>query len=114
MKGSTATGRDAMRFQLALISTLAAACAGAPAAHAQVSDDIVRIGVLNDQSGLYADLGGPGSAVAAKMAHEDAGGAVLGEPADMQFAHHQSKCDVGAARARQWFEVGKVDLAIGF
>jgi branched-chain amino acid transport system substrate-binding protein len=103
-----------MRFQLALISTLAAACVGAPAARAQISDDVVRIGVLNDQSGLYADLGGPGSVVAAKMAVEDAGGTVLGKPVEIVFADHQNKSDVGAAIARQWFEVGKVDMAIGF
>jgi branched-chain amino acid transport system substrate-binding protein len=103
-----------MRFQLVIISTLAAACIGAPAARAQVSDDVVRIGVLNDQSGLYADLGGPGSTVAAKMAVEDAGGSVLGKPVEIVVADHQNKSDVGAAIARQWFEVGKVDMAIGF
>ena len=83
-------------------------------AHAQVSDDVVRIGVLNDQSGLYADLGGPGSVVAARMAVEDAGGAVLGKPVEIVFADHQNKSDIGAAIARQWFDVGKVDMAIGF
>jgi len=103
-----------MRFQLAVISILAAACVGVPAARAQVSDDVVRIGVLNDQSGLYADLGGPGTVVAAKMAVEDAGGTVLGKPVEIVFADHQNKSDVGAAVARQWFEVGKVDMAIGF
>jgi branched-chain amino acid transport system substrate-binding protein len=103
-----------MRFQLVVISALAAACTGAPAARAQISDDVVRIGVLNDQSGLYADLGGPGSVVAARMAVEDAGGTVLGKPVDIVFADHQNKSDVGAAIARQWFEVGKVDMAIGF
>jgi branched-chain amino acid transport system substrate-binding protein len=103
-----------MRFQLVIISTLAAACIGAPAARAQVSDDVVRIGVLNDQSGLYADLGGPGSVVAARMAVEDAGGSVLGKPVEIVVADHQNKSDVGAAIARQWFEVGKVDMAIGF
>jgi branched-chain amino acid transport system substrate-binding protein len=103
-----------MRFQLVVISALAAACTGAPAARAQISDDVVRIGVLNDQSGLYADLGGPGSVVAARMAVEDVGGTVLGKPVEIVFADHQNKSDVGAAVARQWFEVGKVDLAIGF
>jgi branched-chain amino acid transport system substrate-binding protein len=103
-----------MRFKLALISSLAAACIGASAARAQISDDVVRIGVLNDQSGLYADLGGPGSVVAAKMAVEDAGGTVLGKPVEIVFADHQNKSDIGAAVARQWFEVGKVDVAIGF
>ncbi len=103
-----------MRLQLALISAFAIACTGATAAHAQVSDDVVRIGVLNDQSGLYADLGGPGSVVAARMAVEDAGGSVLGKPVEIVFADHQNKSDVGAAIARQWFDIGKVDMAIGF
>ena len=75
-----------MRFQLVFISTLLAACACAPAARAQISDDVVRIGVLNDQSGLYADLGGPGTVVAANMAVADAGGSVLGKPVEIVFA----------------------------
>jgi branched-chain amino acid transport system substrate-binding protein len=103
-----------MRFQLVLISALAAANLFASAARAQISDDVVRIGVLNDQSGLYADLGGPGSVVAARMAVEDAGGTVLGKPVEIVFADHQNKSDIGAAIARQWFEIGKVDMAIGF
>jgi branched-chain amino acid transport system substrate-binding protein len=103
-----------VRLQLALISALAIACTGATAVQAQVSDDVVRIGVLNDQSGLYADLGGPGSVVAARMAVEDAGGSVLGKPVEIVFADHQNKSDVGAAIARQWFDIGKVDMAIGF
>ena len=75
---------------------------------------IPRSLVLNDQSCLYADLGGPGSVVAARMAVEDAGGAVLSKPVEIVFADHQNKSDVGAAIAREWFEVGKVDMAIGF
>ena len=70
--------------------------------------------MLNDQSGLYADLGGPGSVIAARMAVEDAGGTVLGKPIEIVFADHQNKSDVGVGIARQWFEVGKVDMAIGF
>src|SRR6202451_2324039 len=95
---------------------LACAAVGSRAdcARAQVSDGIVRIGVLKDQSGLYADLGGPGSVVAAKMAVEDAGGSVLGKPVDVVFADHQNKADIGAAIARQWFDAERVDLAIGF
>jgi len=103
-----------VRLQLALISALAIAGIDISAARAQVSDDVVRIGVLNDQSGLYADLGGPGSVTAARMAVEDAGGAVLGKPVEIVFADHQNKSDIGAALARQWFDVGKVDMAIGF
>ena len=103
-----------MRYPSALVSSLVIFFLAAPAALAQVSDDVVRIGVLNDQSSLYADAGGPGSVVAARMAVEDAGGSVLGKPVEIVFADHQNKADIGATIARQWFEVGKVDMAIGF
>ncbi len=103
-----------MRPIIALYSVLAVASFGAPIANAQVSDDVVRIGVLNDQSGLYADLGGQGSVVAARMAVEDAGGKVLGRPVEIIFADHQNKADVGVAVARRWFETAAVDMAIGF
>jgi branched-chain amino acid transport system substrate-binding protein len=105
---------DAVRFQLVLASALAAVSVFASAARAQISDNVVRIGVLNDQSGLYADLGGPGTVVAARMAVEDAGGTVMGKPVEVVFADHQNKSDIGAAIARQWFEIGGVDMAIGF
>src|SRR3974390_2020084 len=103
-----------MRFALVLVSALAAISLGVADARAQISDGVVKIGVLNDQSGLYADLGGPGSVVAARMAVEDFGGTVLGKPVQIVFAAHQNKSDVGAAVAREWFESGTVDMAIGF
>ena len=84
------------------------------AADAQVSDNLVRIGVLGDLSGVYADFGGPGDVVAARMAVEDFGGKVLGKPIDVIAADHQSKTDIGAAIARQWFDADQVDMAIGF
>jgi len=84
------------------------------AANAQLSDNLVRIGVLADLSGVYADFGGPGDVVAARMAVEDFGGKVLGKPIDVIAADHQSKADIGAAIARQWFDADKVDMAIGF
>jgi branched-chain amino acid transport system substrate-binding protein len=99
--------------RLALAALLLAGFSPAPAL-AQISDDVVRIGVLNDQSGLYADLAGPGSVIAAKMAVEDAGGSVLGKPVDVVVADHQNKADIGAAIARQWFDVDKVDMVIDF
>jgi branched-chain amino acid transport system substrate-binding protein len=83
-------------------------------AKAQVSDNVVRIGVLNDQSSIYADFGGPGSVVAARMAVEDAGSKVLGRPVEILVGDHQGKADVGASIARQWFDTNQVDLAIGF
>jgi branched-chain amino acid transport system substrate-binding protein len=94
------------------LSFLASACSGA--ANAQISDNLVRIGVLGDLSGVYADFGGPGNVVAARMAVEDFGGKVLGKPIDVIAADHQSKADIGAAIARQWFDADKVDMAIGF
>jgi branched-chain amino acid transport system substrate-binding protein len=107
-----------VRLRRAVTSAVGVVCFAAlldaPAAHAQISDDIVKIGVLNDQSGLYADLGGSGTVVAARMAVEDAGGSVLGKPIEIVFADHQNKSDIGASIARQWFEIGKVDMAIGF
>src|SRR5215472_14763806 len=94
------------------LSFLASAFSGA--ADAQVSDNLVRVGVLGDLSGVYADFGGPGDVVAARMAVEDVGGKVLGKPIDVIAADHQSKTDIGAAIARQWFDSVKVDMAIGF
>nr|WP_226738151.1 ABC transporter substrate-binding protein [Microvirga lenta] len=75
-----------------------------------VSDDVVRIGVLTDMSGVYSDLAGKGAVEAVKMAAEDFGGKVLGKPIDVIFADHQNKPDVGSATARQWFDTGGVDL----
>lgn len=103
-----------MRSQPVLVSALAVVFLWATSADAQISDNVVKIGVLNDQSGLYADLGGPGSVTAARMAVEDAGGSVLGKPVEIVFADHQNKADVGVAVARRWFEDENVDMAIGF
>jgi branched-chain amino acid transport system substrate-binding protein len=100
--------------RLWLVAALMAACVHTSSADAQISENVVRIGVLNDQSGLYADAGGPGTVIAARMAVEDAGGSVLGKPVEIVIADHQNKSDVGAAIARQWFETGGVDMAIGF
>jgi branched-chain amino acid transport system substrate-binding protein len=97
-----------------LVSAFAVLFLWATSARAQISDNVVKIGVLNDQSGLYADLGGPGSVTAARMAVEDAGGSVLGKPVEIVFADHQNKADVGVAVARRWFEDENVDMAIGF
>jgi branched-chain amino acid transport system substrate-binding protein len=101
------------RLSLGFLSyTLAAVLA--PAAQAQISNDIVKIGVLNDQSGGYADLGGLGSIEAAKMAVQDFGGSVLGKPIEIISADHQQKADIGASIARRWFDIEMVDLAIDF
>jgi branched-chain amino acid transport system substrate-binding protein len=90
-------------------SIAAAALVASGAAQAQVS---VKIGVLTDMSSLYADLGGPGSVVAAKMAVEDFGAAKKGINVEIIGADHQNKPDVGAGIARQWYDVDKVDVIV--
>jgi branched-chain amino acid transport system substrate-binding protein len=103
-----------VRSQPVLVLALAALLTWTSEGRAQISDDVVKIGVLNDQSGLYADLGGPGSVTAAQMAVEDAGRSVLGKPIEIVFADHQNKADIGVAVGRRWFEDEGVDMAIGF
>lgn len=80
------------------------------AQQAKLTDDVVRIGVLTDMSGLYSDLSGEGSVVAARMAVEDFGGKVLGKPIEVVSADHQNKPDVAASKAREWFDAQKVDM----
>lgn len=75
-------------------------------------DKTVKIGALSDQSGLYADLGGPGSTLAAQMAVEDSGLAGKGWKIDIISGDHQNKPDIGTAIARQWFDVDKVDIIV--
>ena len=80
------------------------------AAQAQVSDDVVKIGVLNDMSSVYADGTGKGSVTAAELAIEDAGGKVLGKPIQLVSADHQNKPDIGSNIARTWYDTDKVDM----
>jgi branched-chain amino acid transport system substrate-binding protein len=81
-------------------------------AHAQISDGVIKIGVMNDQSGTYSDLAGPGSVVAARMAVEDFGAAKKGMKVEILVADHQNKPEVGSGIARQWFDVDKVDVIV--
>jgi branched-chain amino acid transport system substrate-binding protein len=92
-----------------LSAALAAGIALAGPAAAQISDDVVKVGVLNDRSGLYADLGGEGSVIAARMAVEDFGGTVLSKPIVITSADHQNKPDVGSTIARRWIDLEQVD-----
>ena len=89
-------------------TALAVTTAGA----ALAQDKTVKIGALSDQSGLYADLGGPGSTLAAQMAVEDSGLAAKGWKIDIISGDHQNKPDIGTAIARQWFDVDKVDIIV--
>src|SRR5665811_1252858 len=82
------------------------------AGFALAQDKTVKIGALSDQSGLYADLGGPGSTLAAQMAVEDSGLTAKGWKIDIISGDHQNKPDVGTAIARQWFDVDKVDVIV--
>jgi branched-chain amino acid transport system substrate-binding protein len=75
-------------------------------------DDVVKIGVLTDMSSLYADAGGPGSVIAAKLAVEDFNPAAHGMKVEVVSADHQNKPDVGANIARQWYDVDKVDVIV--
>lgn len=81
-------------------------------AQAQVSDDIVKIGVLTDMAGVTADVTGKGSVVAAQMAVQEFGQTVLGKPIEIISADHQHKTDLGASIARQWYDTGKVDAIV--
>jgi branched-chain amino acid transport system substrate-binding protein len=78
-------------------------------AQAQVSDGVVKIGVLTDMSSLYSDLSGAGSVLAARMAIEDSGVQKRGMKVELLSADHQNKPDVGSGIARQWYDVDKVD-----
>jgi len=91
---------------LSAISALALLCAAGPAFAA----DGVKIGVLNDQSGVYADFGGKWSVEAARMAIEDFGGSVLGQKIELVDADHQNKPDLGVSIARRWYDVEHVDM----
>src|SRR5450756_43870 len=82
------------------------------AGFALAQDKTVKIGALSDQSGLYADLGGPGSTLAAQMAVEDSGLTGKGWKIDVISGDHQNKPDIGTAIARQWFDVDKVDVIV--
>src|SRR5262252_464089 len=100
-----------MRTMKLGLLTIALTCL-AGAAQAQVSDGVVKIGVLSDMSGLYTDLAGAGSIAAARMAVEDSGIEKRGYKVEIVSADHQNKADVGSQVARQWYDVDKVDVIV--
>jgi branched-chain amino acid transport system substrate-binding protein len=95
------------RMKRTWISALALIAA---AGFAKADDKVVKIGVLNDQSSLYADATGPGSTLAAQMAVEDSGLAAKGWTISVISGDHQNKPDVGAGLARKWFDEDKIDV----
>ena len=79
---------------------------------AQVSGDTIKIGMITDMSGLYADIDGPGGIEAVKMAIADFGGTVNGKKIEFVYADHQNKADIAASKAREWFDREGVDMLI--
>ncbi|NOV22087.1 ABC transporter substrate-binding protein [Cupriavidus necator] len=97
----------------ALAFAAALACGTAQAQpKGAVSDDVVKIGMLLDMSGLYADVTGRGSATAAQMAIDDFGGKVLGKKIELVVVDHQNKADIAANKAREWFDTANVDAIL--
>ena len=99
------------------LKKLAAACglaiAAVTGAQAQVSGDVIKIGLITDMSSVYADIDGQGGVEAIKMAVADMGGAVAGKKIEVVFADHQNKADIAAAKAREWFDTQGLDMLIG-
>ncbi|HLZ03100.1 MAG TPA: ABC transporter substrate-binding protein [Bradyrhizobium sp.] len=97
---------------LPMLGALAAAMLASTAALAQISDNVVKIGVLTDMNGPASTPTGQGSVTAAQMAIDDFGGKVLGKPISLVVGDHQLKPDIGAAIARRWYDVEQVDLIV--
>ena len=101
------------------LKQIAASCALAVAtilvapAQAQISGDTIKIGIITDMSGLYADIDGPAGVEAIKMAVAEFGGAINGKKIEVLSADHLNKADVAAGKAREWFDTQGVDMLIG-
>jgi branched-chain amino acid transport system substrate-binding protein len=106
------------RFTRAAVALLMASLAAAPwGTHAQskapvvnISDGVVKMGLLLDMSSLYEEVTGMGTVTAVKMAIEDFGGKVHGMPIEVLYADHQNKADLAGSKAREWFDSQKVDM----
>ncbi|HEY3533245.1 MAG TPA: ABC transporter substrate-binding protein, partial [Casimicrobiaceae bacterium] len=95
-----------------LLALAVAGVLGLGTAQAQVSGNVIKIGVLSDMSSLYTDLAGAGSVVAAKMAVEDSGIEKKGYKVEIVSADHQNKPDVGSSIARRWYDAEGVDVIV--
>jgi branched-chain amino acid transport system substrate-binding protein len=98
--------------KLSVLGALAIGLLSSSAALAQISDDIVKIGVLTDMSGPASTPTGQGSVTAAQMAVDDFGGKVLGKPVSVIVGDHQLKPDIGSGIARRWYDTEQVDLIV--
>ncbi|KRB98774.1 ABC transporter permease [Hydrogenophaga sp. Root209] len=101
------------KFKLSVHALAAALVLVGATAQAQISDDVIRIGVMNDASGPYSGAGGLGSVLGARMAIEDFGGKVNGKTIELVSVDDQNKPDVGLAAARKWIDTDKVDVIVG-
>jgi branched-chain amino acid transport system substrate-binding protein len=99
-----------MKFVRNLI--LIACAVASTSAYAQYTDGVIKIGVIADMSSLYADIGGPGSVAAARLAVEDFGAAAKGMKVEIISADHQNKPDLAASIVGAWFDVDKVDVIL--
>lgn len=104
--------RKQIVFAAAMLTVLLGYGSSAQVASAQLSDGTVKIGVLNDQTGPFADIGGKGSVVMARLAIEDFHGQVLGKPVELIFADHQNKADIASGIARRWIDAEQVDAIV--
>src|SRR5882757_4071698 len=104
--------RNGKGSRLAMFGTLVAALLASSAASAQLSDEMVKIGVLTDMNGPASTPTGQGSVTAAQMAVDDFGGTVLGKPISVIVGDHQLKADIGAGLARRWYDTEQVDLIV--
>jgi len=100
------------KFKRNILGLAVAASFTVGVAQAQVSDNLIKMGVLTDMSSLYTDLAGAGSVLAAKMAVEDSGIEKRGYKVEVVSADHQNKPDIGSGIARQWYDVDKVDVIL--
>jgi branched-chain amino acid transport system substrate-binding protein len=112
--GRKTSGGKPMQRSIMIIGAAFAAtiAAGTAAAQAQYTGGTVKIGVMNDMSGVYSDIAGMGSVVATKKAIADFGAEAKGMKVEVLFADHLNKPDVGASIARKWIDVDKVDVIV--
>jgi branched-chain amino acid transport system substrate-binding protein len=101
-----------MNFKRTVLAAAAALALTAGTAHAQISGNVVKIGILTDMSSLYSDLSGQGSVTAAKMAIEDFKAKDKGLNVEVIFADHQNKADVGSQIANKWYDSEGVDVIV--
>lgn len=98
-----------MKLMKYLAASASAVAMMTAAASAEISDGVVKIGLMSDMSSVYSDVAGQGTVVAAEMAIEEFGGTVAGAPIEIVTADHQNKADIAANKAREWGDTGQVD-----